>query len=290
MLPKDDKDKQASIIDLGLAHYNREPPSGSKPRDHASTRCNKGSRWSSQPHCRVTVSKATRSSLSIIPDTFFDFWFAQGTLPFIAYDLLAHASDPKACEHALHHDIESIFWVLLFVGLSQSGEKPSEKPSPASTMLDALSSDDVGQVKNQKLACLTREKDLLLEVSGTFWHLQAFLHQFAKHYEDQAHKGKVIDAEIVLQMAKNHLGAVKKVAEGDLPAATPSTSQQPDRSTHQRTDPKPHNDKLPSDPPRTNKPPAPKRKKIEHGSLQTIDEDPQAHQARSAKKSRMQEP
>ncbi|KAG8922635.1 hypothetical protein FRC01_013786 [Tulasnella sp. 417] len=123
-----DGEGQASIIDFGLSHLKdsdilTQLLEGRSPKGYILE--------SSQPHDHVT-----------------------GTLPFVAHDLLAAFSDKEECEHELHHDIESVFWVLLFICLKEHQESDDKFDA----ILQVLTSHDPHHVKIQKWAVLMPRK------------------------------------------------------------------------------------------------------------------------------------
>ncbi|KAG8909157.1 hypothetical protein FRC01_007100 [Tulasnella sp. 417] len=153
---------QASIIDLGLSHF----------KDNAKTikEFAPGEDYSAR-----TFDQAVLGSFQPQPHR-----HLTGTLPFVAYELLKSFHNSAQCQHGLHHDVESVFWVLLYVCLKGRGTKMDTK---FADMLRDLTSSDVNTVKNQKLTCLL-EEDIFKGIGGTFGDLEGFLGGFAAIHLD----------------------------------------------------------------------------------------------------------
>ncbi|KAG8986843.1 hypothetical protein FRB95_003178 [Tulasnella sp. JGI-2019a] len=100
-----------------------------------------------------------------------------GTLPFIATDLLGEYRP----DHQWCHDIESLFWVLLWTCLKSSHADDKR----AQRMLAALETHDSGILESHKIATLSKFR--LIEVSGPFSKATVFLRHFAKlcHEKDR---------------------------------------------------------------------------------------------------------
>ncbi|KAG8944969.1 hypothetical protein FRC04_001321 [Tulasnella sp. 424] len=148
-----DKKRQASIIDLGLAHL--QDPSkivGLYPaEDH-----DQGTEtvWANpRPHHHVT-----------------------GTLPFVAIELLEKVDGSgEEATHALRHDLESVFWVLLYTCIKdQEGTG-----SYLSRVLRGMTSPDPYTVLTSKSHFLTRNLSLR-RMEGNFKNLRGFLYQFSE--------------------------------------------------------------------------------------------------------------
>ncbi|KIO28210.1 hypothetical protein M407DRAFT_22546 [Tulasnella calospora MUT 4182] len=206
MLPSlDDQHKQASIIDFGLAHWRGETIEGqgetiegqgetvegqqhdmlSGEQNDSPIDSKRGPRWSSQPHCHVT-----------------------GTLPFVAYELLKHSSYAEEHQHALQHDVESVFWVLLYICLKRADNVPQRLLG----LSERLNSRDIETVMDTKLALLLEHYSLLLEALGDFGGLKYFLHNFAEHYQTCRGARKPIDVEEVLSLATRGLEVAREKA------------------------------------------------------------------------------
>lgn len=119
---------------------------------------NRGPKWSSQPHCHVT-----------------------GTLPFVAYDLLKHGSQAKERQHALHHDVESTFWVLLYICLKRG----YNVPKTLGGLYELLNSCDVAMVMHAKFVILGDHYQLWSDILGNFAGFQYYLLEFIKYYQCQ---------------------------------------------------------------------------------------------------------
>ncbi|KAG8943912.1 hypothetical protein FRC00_010890 [Tulasnella sp. 408] len=142
-----DADSPAFIIDLGLAHWEEDCKDNSS--DHRSN--------------DERVAKAHHH--------------LTGTLPFIAHELLLARMMDQTLKHEVRHDIESVFWVLLYLILREEGSKY------AKAALSALLSTDVEAVHGKKNAFLNRALDpdyaLGLKLEGRFKDLARFVYRFA---------------------------------------------------------------------------------------------------------------
>ncbi|KAG8981925.1 hypothetical protein FRC05_000067 [Tulasnella sp. 425] len=98
-----------------------------------------------------------------------------GTLPFIAYDHFVARSNGESIKHEVHHDLESVFWALLYVVLLEE-QCPLAKGS-----LRTLLSTDVDNIRSKKRAFLTGYLNPMeLELAGRFKNLEPFLNGFSR--------------------------------------------------------------------------------------------------------------
>ncbi|KAG8979742.1 hypothetical protein FRB93_009882 [Tulasnella sp. JGI-2019a] len=97
-----------------------------------------------------------------------------GTLPFIAVDLL---SDPgsQSPSHAICHDIESLFWVLLWTCLAFSGEDLTAWMAEA---ISGLNSADIETVQTHKILILSEPDCICIE--GKYEGATTFLQDYAR--------------------------------------------------------------------------------------------------------------
>ncbi|KAG8917820.1 hypothetical protein FRC01_002195 [Tulasnella sp. 417] len=147
---------QASIIDFGLSHLKDEDIL----KQHLQDISPKGYILeSSRPHDHVT-----------------------GTLPFVAHELLFTFEEKEGCEHELHHDVESVFWVLLYICLKEhleSGDK-------FEMILQALTSHNTHTVQGEKWAVLMPPKitDAMRGLGiRKFRELQGFFEEFIQIWQ-----------------------------------------------------------------------------------------------------------
>ncbi|KAG8910405.1 hypothetical protein FRC00_008252 [Tulasnella sp. 408] len=137
----------AFIIDLGLAHWDGDCQDNSS--DHRS-----GDKRVAKAHHHLT-----------------------GTLPFISYELLEARILDQTLKHEVRHDIESVFWVLLYLILRE------ERSKHAKTALSALLSTDFKVVRGEKSVFLGRALNpdyaLGLKLEGRFKDLARFVYRFA---------------------------------------------------------------------------------------------------------------
>ncbi|KAG9037931.1 hypothetical protein FS837_001345 [Tulasnella sp. UAMH 9824] len=207
--------KVAKIIDLGLAHF-KDPQSGDElssgsllapsglPSPDGPQSLWKGTSTSdaraSRPHHHIT-----------------------GTLPFIALDLIQqHIDTPNttSIEHAVHHDVESVFWVLMYFCLFQAQGSGSGLMTAA---LDGLTSPVVAFVVSAKETILHVGK-VFTKFIGPFHELRDFLKAFAGYYRKCFEDSQSIDALKVLSLAIEHRD---KLAQDGKENPAPTTVQQP---------------------------------------------------------------
>ncbi|KAG8898270.1 hypothetical protein FRC01_010971, partial [Tulasnella sp. 417] len=148
----DDGKGQASIIDLGLSHLKDSSkildtyPANDRDQEIENLLAD------CRPHHHVT-----------------------GTLPFVAIDLLNSAEKRKECTHQLHHDLESVFWVLLYTCI-----KHHEGQDTVHAMVfSGLTSPHPHTVLNEKTTWFSLNRDES-PIGGKFDDLRSFLRQFGK--------------------------------------------------------------------------------------------------------------
>ncbi|KAG8928179.1 hypothetical protein FRC01_006355 [Tulasnella sp. 417] len=203
--PKEGELPHARIIDLGLSHLMRdikqsagnEPHHSSGPRhpfepddpdhapdsgrssepDHSSPNRNSPAVGSSQPHPHHPIT---------------------GTLPFMAHELL---QDP-AINHALHHDVESVFWVLLYVCASAEGASVQFRED-----LMTLFDSNIPTVKLTKSSFLN-DPAQLKNIGGKFKDLEGFVTGFTQTWRDCAENRTEMPSK-VLALAQSQLSQLE---------------------------------------------------------------------------------
>ncbi|KAG8913539.1 hypothetical protein FRC00_002183 [Tulasnella sp. 408] len=210
--PLEQSSKVAKIIDLGLAHW-KDPsssllaPSTLPPPDGPK------SLWKYSP---TSDGRAPRPHHHIT-----------GTLPFIAFNLLQqHIDSPNIAtiEHALHHDVESVFWVLMYFCLFQAQGSGTGLMSAA---LVGLTSPVVAFVSSTKSDIL-HVGNVFTNFVGPFHELRDFLKAFTGYYRKCFEVGQPIDALEVLDLAIEHRDKLAQDGN-ENPALT--TVQQPEPTT-----------------------------------------------------------
>ncbi|KAG8845455.1 hypothetical protein FRB96_002511 [Tulasnella sp. 330] len=98
-----------------------------------------------------------------------------GTLPFIAYDLLEESDELDRPPHQLRHDIESLFWVLLWTCLVHS--KCRNNPAWVIRTLEGLNSSKASEVSARKSTILSNPNKIVLP--GRYSHATPFLRKYA---------------------------------------------------------------------------------------------------------------
>ncbi|KAG8909643.1 hypothetical protein FRC01_006820, partial [Tulasnella sp. 417] len=190
-----DMDSPAFIIDLGLAHWSTQreddPPTDQYNHERAA-----------KPHRHLT-----------------------GTLPFIAQELLGAKLYDWTVEHQIYHDVESVFWVLIYVVLLE------ERSAYAKVTLGALLSTEVSPVHDRKYFLLNGgldpDFDGRFKLEGRFKDLARFLSRFAAIISNRS-KGKgTINLQDIVDMVDEEMsslpeGSGKKVEPVAILAAADS--------------------------------------------------------------------
>ncbi|KAG9046710.1 hypothetical protein FS837_003819 [Tulasnella sp. UAMH 9824] len=176
--------KPAKIIDLGLAHLTEDlqkpglDGGAEIPQDVSST--TDAPAPAPQAHHHVT-----------------------GTLPFIAFSLmrkLQGLTDNASIEHALHHDVESVFWVLVYLCHDRAKTVATKAMKETHRKLNSADIDTVASKK----ADIILDGEILSRVVGPFEELRDFLLDFADYLSTSRRAKKDIDATRALAMAIEH--------------------------------------------------------------------------------------
>ncbi|KAG9001834.1 hypothetical protein FRB94_004486 [Tulasnella sp. JGI-2019a] len=99
-----------------------------------------------------------------------------GTLPFIALALLQSIDEDPRPTHEVGHDMESLFWVLLWTCLTYSDDTNPRKW--VTDTLAALNSSRTTEVANAKVAILAKPAKII--IPGKFSHATLFLRKYAE--------------------------------------------------------------------------------------------------------------
>ncbi|KAG8904629.1 hypothetical protein FRC01_008668 [Tulasnella sp. 417] len=190
-----DMDSPAFIIDLGLAHWSTQreddPPTDQSNHERAA-----------KPHHHLT-----------------------GTLPFIAQELLRARLHKRTVKHQIHHDVESVFWVLLYIVLLE------EQSTHAKAALGALLSTDVLSVHDRKYFFLNGgldpDFDDCFKLEGRFKDLVRFLSRFAAIIWNRSRGKGTINLQDIVNVVNEEMsslpeGSGKKVEPVAIPAAADS--------------------------------------------------------------------
>ncbi|KAG9021930.1 hypothetical protein FRB95_001135 [Tulasnella sp. JGI-2019a] len=154
-----------------------------------------------------------------------------GTLPFIAASLLPEDCDPRP-PHAVGHDIESLFWVLLWTCLTFSG-----MAQPTCWMvntLDNLNGADPATVGSKKSTLLLSPH--LIHIEGKYHAATAFLQAFARLC--QSPKTRTFDAatKIFDDFKHNRLDPPEGVPELEQPGSPTTGPSQLKRTLDDQCD------------------------------------------------------
>ncbi|KAG8915108.1 hypothetical protein FRC01_003786 [Tulasnella sp. 417] len=215
--PKSGPSKVAKVIDLSLAHWKEtqggdEPTSGSPCVSPGVLEALLNNQRSIPEDLSTTGARTPRAHHHIT-----------GTLPFIALDLidqLEDASDTEFIEHALRHDVESVFWVLVYLCHVQAGPLGTKRMLAS---LGGLTSNDIHGVSCQKFVILHDHKHLPT-IRGKFSKLRGFLEAFASYYRACYRAHQSIDVFTVRDIAIEHRD---KLAEDERKNPTPASVQRP---------------------------------------------------------------
>ncbi|KAG8919034.1 hypothetical protein FRC01_001512 [Tulasnella sp. 417] len=99
-------------------------------------------------------------------------------------------SNTKFIEHAVHHDIELVFWVMVSICLIQAADSRSRLMTAT---LEGLTCCIVGIVASTKSGALYGRK-ILTKIVGPFYELRDFLKVFADYYHQCSKDDQPIDA------------------------------------------------------------------------------------------------
>ncbi|KAG9031296.1 hypothetical protein FRB95_002869 [Tulasnella sp. JGI-2019a] len=99
----------------------------------------------------------------------------RGTLPFIAASLLPEDCDPRPA-HAIRHDIESLFWVLLWTCLAFS--EMAQPTRSMANILHNLNGANAPTVGSKKVVLLLNPH--FIRIEGKYHGATAFLQAFAR--------------------------------------------------------------------------------------------------------------
>ncbi|KAG8919035.1 hypothetical protein FRC01_001513 [Tulasnella sp. 417] len=152
-------------------------------------------------------------------------YFNAGTLPFIALDLMEQLrSRPRSgfIEHALHHDIESVFWVLVYLCHVRAGERMTDVMAME---LEDLTDPRAHIVALAKSCLLGRGRKVLAQITGPFYGLRDFLKAFADYHHACTEREQPINAFEVLDIVLEHRDKlVKKARENAASVAVQQLS------------------------------------------------------------------
>ncbi|KIO32811.1 hypothetical protein M407DRAFT_18276 [Tulasnella calospora MUT 4182] len=196
--------KMAKIIDLGLAHLTEVQGDELAPSSLCAPSIVPGTSIGLQKSGLDGVAEI-RQDGSSTPDapTPRAHHHITGTLPFIALSLIRKLQglpNTRFIEHALHHDVESVFWVLVYF-CHDRAKTVATKLMTAT--LRALNNPNIDQVASVKAEIIS-DTDILSNISGPFEELRDFLQDYADHHQTCKRKKKTIDATKVLEMAIEH--------------------------------------------------------------------------------------
>ncbi|KAG8943433.1 hypothetical protein FRC04_002898 [Tulasnella sp. 424] len=158
-----DPNSRAFIIDLGLAYFNPEDErnvSGPKEDEERDAR----------DHHHLT-----------------------GTLPFIAHEIIEASRDREPIPHTFYHDLESLFWVLLYLVLLK---EPSQR---AINSVHGLQSTQPQLVYTYKKTLLCDDLESI-RFSGRFKDLGPFLKDFGQACWDHHKKKRSVGFEDIIKM------------------------------------------------------------------------------------------
>lgn len=130
----------------------------------------------------------------------------QGTLPFVALELLGKADTKIPCKHGLHHDLESVFWVLLYTCIKHHGRYETY----LGRVLRGMTSPDPHSVFNEKTGFLAQESPLH-NMRGPFEDLGPFLTEFGNLCK---RKEEVLKAEEVKVLISKELEKLREKRRG----------------------------------------------------------------------------
>ncbi|KAG8913540.1 hypothetical protein FRC00_002184 [Tulasnella sp. 408] len=214
--PETNAPTPAKIIDLGFAHL-KEVQSGDEPL----------SRTPETPSvCQEAFSSKGRTLTSggdSTPPILRDDHSLTGTPPFVALDLMEqHQYSPTSSfvEHGLHHDVESVFWVLIYLCHVKADPEPAD---PMGSILRGLTSPDIDFVISTMSSIVGRGRKFLTEIVGPFYGLRDFLKDFADYHHACSEREEPIDVFKVLAMAIEHRD---KLAKREKEYASSATVQQ----------------------------------------------------------------
>lgn len=132
-------------------------------------------------------------------------------------DQLGSRPETGFIEHALHHDVESVFWVLVYLCLVRAGKW---KTGTMRTTLAGLTDPKIDTVASKKAHILGRGRKFLTELTGPFYGLRDFLKAFADYHHTCTEREESIDVFKVLGMAIEHRDKLDKIEKENASSAT----------------------------------------------------------------------
>ncbi|KAG9039163.1 hypothetical protein FS837_001055 [Tulasnella sp. UAMH 9824] len=206
--------KPAKIIDLGLAHWKDPQRSEQAPSRSVSSapEIPTDGQGSLSKDPGMSGARAPRAHHHIT-----------GTLPFIAWELIQqpqNTSNASYIEHGLHHDVESIFWVLVYLCHFRAGKWRTEDMA---ITLERLNDPRTDVVASKKENILGMSRHTLTQIAGQFYKLRDFLKAFADYWFACYLDNKPIDVFKVLYLAIEHRD---KLGQSGQEAAALVTVQQ----------------------------------------------------------------
>ncbi|KAG8943431.1 hypothetical protein FRC04_002896 [Tulasnella sp. 424] len=193
-----DPNSRAFIIDLGLAYFNSKDEgnvSGPKEDEERDAR----------DHHHLT-----------------------GTLPFIAHEIIEASTDREPIPHTWYHDLESVFWVLLYLVLL---EEPSKKAEISIAGLQSTSPDNVYARKMTLLSNDLRK----IKFSGRFKDLGPFLKDFGQACWDHYQNRRNLEFEDVIKMADLALESLPP-SSGEATTVVPESEYYSGQTKRKRED------------------------------------------------------
>ncbi|KAG9011854.1 hypothetical protein FRB90_007016, partial [Tulasnella sp. 427] len=202
--------KPAFLIDLGLAHYEKTSsetiPSESVEKAQDCARDQESSLVRAVPddisngYCSEKFEASGQQEASQEREeggerreTARDHHHLTGTLPFISHEVLDGNIQGSPISSTYHHDIESIFWVLLYLCLMDTTERASKK------QLSLLNSSEPDFVYTCKTSLLTKGLKGLV-FADKFEALAPFLREFSTCFWNGVKKCPPVKFEVVFEM------------------------------------------------------------------------------------------
>ncbi|KAG8948130.1 hypothetical protein FRC04_010042 [Tulasnella sp. 424] len=214
MLDHSVEEGQATIIDLGLIHI--ESSSGD---EQLSLYPLEALRWPAATERREKPDPLRNEH---------PYYHITQTLPFLAWELVNQLHQPtpsrRRIEHAIHHDVESVIWMVTYVCMRFGGD--TVQPWVGGS-LASLCSSEVRFGLIEKTYLLLYKPDWLGNIGGRFADVGGFLRTFGLHFKMLWESHEHVSASEVQDFAEKHARYLECAKAEALEESRGSSSKRP---------------------------------------------------------------